>query len=44
MNIKKANAIVQQINDTVTNWYGYAEKTHVENNFKEKIGKLHLIL
>lgn len=44
MNIKKATTIIQQISETVSNWYEFAEKTHVEKNFKEKIGNSHLII
>lgn len=44
MNIKKANAIIEKISKTVTNWYEYAEKYNVDTNLKEKIGNLHLIL
>ena len=44
MNIKKANAVIEQISATVRNWYEFAEKANVEANFKERIGNLHLIL
>ena len=44
MNIKKANAIIQQISDTVTNWYEYAEIAKVNTKLKETIGNSHLIL
>jgi serine/threonine-protein kinase HipA len=44
MNIKKANAIIQQISTTVTNWYEFAEKANVEEHFKAAIGNSHLIL
>lgn len=44
MNIKKVNAIVEQISSTVRNWYEFAEKANVEANFKERIGNLHLNL
>ena len=44
MNIKKANSIIQQISDTVSNWYEFAEKATVEKSFKEKIGNSHLII
>ncbi|MBS4041854.1 MAG: type II toxin-antitoxin system HipA family toxin [Flavobacteriales bacterium] len=44
MNIKKANAIIQQISETVSNWYEFAEITGVEKALKEKIGKSHLVL
>lgn len=44
MNIKKANTIIQQISETVTKWYEFAEIAKVEKNFKETIGNSHLIL
>jgi serine/threonine-protein kinase HipA len=44
MNIKRANAIIEQISATVGNWYEFAEKANVEANFKERIGNLHLNL
>lgn len=44
MNIKKANAIIQQISETVSNWYEFAEITGVEKALKEKIGKSHLVV
>jgi serine/threonine-protein kinase HipA len=44
MNIKKANSIIQQINDTVNKWTEFAEKTKVEKELIELIGKSHLIL
>jgi hypothetical protein len=44
MNIKKANAIIQQINETVKNWFDFAEQVNVETKLKEKIGGLHLVL
>jgi serine/threonine-protein kinase HipA len=44
MNIKKANAIIKEISATVGNWYEYAEKAEVEENYIEKIGNFHLIL
>jgi serine/threonine-protein kinase HipA len=44
MNIKKANTIIQQISETVTKWYEFAEIANVEKNFKETIGNSHLIL
>lgn len=44
MNIKKANYIIQQISDTVVNWYEFAEIANVEKNLKETIGNSHLIL
>jgi serine/threonine-protein kinase HipA len=43
MNIKKAKAIIEQINETVKNWFDFAEKVHVETKLKEKIGGLHLV-
>jgi serine/threonine-protein kinase HipA len=44
MNIKKANSIIQQISDTVSNWYEFAEKANVEKSYKEKISNSHLII
>ncbi|MBC7748944.1 MAG: type II toxin-antitoxin system HipA family toxin [Methylotenera sp.] len=44
MNIKKAEAIIQKISDTVTNWYEYAAIAKVDTKLKEKIGNAHLIL
>ena len=44
MNVKKATTIIQQISDTVSNWYEFAEEAKVEKSFKEKIGNLHLVM
>lgn len=44
MNIKKANAIIQQISETISNWPEFAEITGVEKALNEKIGKSHLVL
>lgn len=44
MNIKKANHIIQQINDVVSKWKTFAEEAKVNNNFMEQISKSHLIL
>ena len=44
MNIKKAEAIIQKISDTVTNWQEYAAIAKVDAKLKEKIGNAHLIL
>lgn len=44
MNIKKAEAIIQKISDTVTNWQEYAALAKVDAKLKEKIGNAHLIL
>lgn len=44
MNIKKANHIIQQINDVVGKWATFAEEAKVNNNFMEQISKSHLIL
>jgi len=44
MNIKKANQIIQQINDVVSKWATFAEEAKVNNNFMEQISKSHLIL
>ncbi|MFV8344228.1 type II toxin-antitoxin system HipA family toxin [Flavobacterium sp. XS2P39] len=44
MNVKKANTIIQQIDDTVKKWNEFAEEAKVEKDLKERIGKSHLIL
>ncbi|WP_338644996.1 type II toxin-antitoxin system HipA family toxin [Flavobacterium sp. KS-LB2] len=44
MNIKKAEAIIQKISDSVTNWQEYAALAKVDAKLKEKIGNAHLIL
>lgn len=44
MNIKKANHIIQQINDVISKWKTFAEEAKVNNNFMEQISKSHLIL
>lgn len=44
MNIKKAEAIIQKISDTVTNWHEYAAIAKVDTKMKEIIGNAHLIL
>lgn len=44
MNIKKAEAIIQKISDTVSNWHEYAAIAKVDAKLKEKIGNAHLIL
>ena len=43
MNIKKANTIIQQIDQAVKRWYEFAEAVNVENKMKESIGRSHLI-
>jgi serine/threonine-protein kinase HipA len=44
MNIKKANTIINEINETVTKWNTFAEQVNVDEKLKENIGKAHLIL
>ena len=44
MNIKKANNIIDQISQTVVNWYNFADEVKVDDKLKEKIGNSHLIL
>lgn len=44
MNIKKANQIIQQINDVVSKWPTFAEEAKVKNDFIEQIGQSHLFL
>ena len=44
MNIKKANIIINEINDTVRNWITFAEQVKVDEKLKVEIGKAHLIL
>jgi serine/threonine-protein kinase HipA len=44
MNIKKANQIIQQINDVVSKWSTFAEEAKVKNDFIEQISQSHLFL
>ena len=44
MSIKKANTIIQQIDETVKKWNEFAEAAKVDSYMKERIGKSHLIL
>lgn len=44
MNIKKAAAIVNQINAVVENWPGYAETTNVNSSLRDAIAKTLIIL
>lgn len=44
MSIKKANAIVEQINDTVKKWTYFAEEVNVEKELMFRIGQSHLFL
>ncbi len=44
MNIKKANQIIQHINDVVRKWSTFAEEAKVKNDFIEQIGQSHLFL
>ncbi|WP_428231857.1 hypothetical protein [Flavobacterium sp.] len=44
MNIKKANQIIQQINDIVLKWATFAEEAKVKKYFIQQISKSHLIL
>ena len=44
MNIKKANQIIQQINEAVGNWTTFAAEANVKNEFIEQISKSHLVL
>ncbi|MES2573815.1 MAG: type II toxin-antitoxin system HipA family toxin [Bacteroidota bacterium] len=44
MNIKKANQIIQEINEAVHKWPAFAEEVSVKNEFIERISKSHLIL
>lgn len=44
MNIKRANRIIEQISETVVDWYTYAEQAKVEKHHKVAIGQSHLIL
>ena len=44
MNIKKANTIIQQIDQAVKKWCEFAEAANVDNKMKESIGRSHLIL
>jgi hypothetical protein len=44
MNIKKANKIINQINDVVSKWAIFAEEAKVKIDFMELISKSHLFL
>lgn len=44
MNIKKANNIINEINDTVKKWFTFAEQVKVDGKLKVEIGKAHIIL
>lgn len=44
MNLKNANAIIQQISDNVGNWNDFAEMSNVAVKYRELIGKSHLTL
>ena len=44
MNIKKANQIIQQINDVVLIWATFAEEAKVKKYFIQQISKSQLIL
>ena len=44
MNIKKANQIIQQINDVVSQWDTFADEAKVKNDLVEHISKSHLFL
>ncbi|GAQ49970.1 TPA: type II toxin-antitoxin system HipA family toxin [Flavobacterium psychrophilum] len=44
MNIRKANQIIQQINDVVSKWATFADEAKVKNDFMEQISKSHLFL
>lgn len=44
MNIKKANQIIQQINDVVSQWDIFADEAKVKNDLVEHISKSHLFL
>ena len=44
MNIKRANRIIEQISETVVDWYTYAEQAKVEKHHKVAIGHSHLFL
>jgi len=39
MNIKKANHIINQINEVVTNWYSYAENVNIKSASRDAIHK-----
>jgi serine/threonine-protein kinase HipA len=44
MNIKKANNIIDQIADVVSNWNNYAKRTSVNTALKKEISKNLLLL
>jgi serine/threonine-protein kinase HipA len=44
MNVKNANAIIQQISENVGNWNDFAEMSNVAVKYRELIGKSHLTL
>ena len=44
INIKKADAIINQVNEAVSNWSEFANQTNVNNDLKEAIEKTLLIL
>jgi serine/threonine-protein kinase HipA len=44
MNIKKADAIIEQVHAAVGNWENYASQTHVSHELKDAISKTLLLL
>jgi serine/threonine-protein kinase HipA len=44
MNIKKADAIINQVSEAVSNWSEFAQQTNVNTELKEAIEKTLLIL
>ena len=44
INIKKADAIINQVNEAVSNWSEFANQTNVNKDLKEAIEKTLLIL
>jgi serine/threonine-protein kinase HipA len=44
MNIKKADHIIQQVNNVVSKWETFAEQAKVKKDYIEQISKTHLFL
>lgn len=44
MNVKKANTIIKEIADTISQWDSYADKVQVDTKLKQAIGKTLIIV
>jgi len=44
MNIKKANAIIQQVNNVVRRWNDFAAQTNVKADLRDAVHKTLLLL